>query len=226
MQTSVYTTVIDDITFLWAQLVAVSKKQSIEKIVQVYEEWQRNFGENYVQEMVEKYTSLQEKYSDIRRHMIWHLQTNKVKYIAPFVHMIQSVDSWKLLEKIAYHAEKCARQIPCLLQVYLGAEESKYGLTPDELTALLQQYMADAYVRERAPIHWLMMMTTLTTNEELQKTEYSQAQQLFAQIKAVYFRDDSDFSVLSMGMSCDYDLALQYGSTMVRIGSKIFGARW
>ncbi|MGB4928560.1 MAG: YggS family pyridoxal phosphate-dependent enzyme [Chitinophagales bacterium] len=201
-------------------LVAVSKTRSIEEILALYNCGQRDFGENRVQEMRDKYEALPK---DIRWHLIGHLQTNKVKYIAEWVHLIHSVDSLALLEEINKQAQKHNRIIPCLLQVYIASEETKFGLDEDELITLLK---SDVYKQmQNIAVVGLMGMATNTENVSLIRNEFSHLVQLFDKIKANYFGQDDAFRQKSMGMSSDYTIAVEMGSTMVRIGSLLFGER-
>jgi pyridoxal phosphate enzyme (YggS family) len=201
-------------------LLAVSKTKPAADLQQAYDAGQRLFGENTVQELVEKYEQLPK---DIEWHLIGHLQSNKVKYIAPFVSMIQSVDSIKLLQEINKHAEKAGRVIDCLLQIYIADEETKFGLAFDETIELLrsEDFTALKHIRIRG----LMAIATNTDNEKQIKEEYYELKTFFDGIKLSYFRKDDSFDTLSMGMSSDYKLAIEQGSTMVRLGSTIFGGR-
>jgi pyridoxal phosphate enzyme (YggS family) len=202
------------------QLIAVSKTKPAEEIMEAYDAGQRMFGENMVQELVDKYEKLPK---DIKWHLIGHLQSNKVKYIAPFINMIQSVDSLKLLEEINKHAEKNNRVIDCLLQVYIADEETKYGLGFDEVIELLRsdEYTGLSHIRIRG----LMGIATNTDIEKQIKDEFYELKTFFDGIKQSYFRQDPTFDVLSMGMSSDYKIAIEQGSNMVRLGSTIFGQR-
>lgn len=193
-------------------LVAVSKTKPVAEILKLYNAGQRDFGENYVQELTEKYEQLPK---DIRWHFIGHLQSNKVKYIAPFVHLIHSVDSEKLLKEISKQALKNNRTISCLLQIYIASEETKFGLDFNEAAKLLQNQHA-----ENVAIKGLMGMASNTENIAQIITEYQSLKQ-FYDLHAKQF----SFQYLSMGMSGDYETAIENGSNMVRIGSLIFGAR-
>lgn len=201
-------------------LLAVSKTKPASDIQEAYDAGQRLFGENIVQEMVEKYEQLPK---DIEWHLIGHLQTNKVKYIAPFVSMIQSVDSLKLLHEINKHAEKAGRIIDCLLQIYIADEETKYGLGFDEAIELLR--CEEFAIMKNVRIRGLMGIATNTDNEKQIKEEYYELNTFFEGIKLSYFRKEESFDILSMGMSSDYKLAIEQGSNMVRLGSTIFGGR-
>jgi pyridoxal phosphate enzyme (YggS family) len=202
------------------KLVAVSKNHPVEAVKEAYDAGQRVFGENLVQEMVEKQAQLPE---DIEWHLIGHLQTNKVKYIAPFVKLIESVDSLKLLKEIDKQAAKHKRVIDCLLQIYIADEDTKFGLGFDEAVELLRSEEFAALQNVR--IIGLMGIATNTSSEEQTSAEFNELKVLFDGIKVSYFRKDDFFKEISMGMSADYKLAIEEGSTMVRIGSNIFGKR-
>jgi len=201
-------------------LIAVSKTKPADVIQEAYDAGQRLFGENMVQELVEKQEHLPK---DIQWHLIGHLQSNKVKYIAPFISMIQSVDSLKLLQEINKHAEKNNRVIDCLLQIYIADEETKYGLGFDEAIELLRSEELKDLKNIR--IRGLMGIATNTDNEKQIKEEYYELKTFFDGIKQSFFRKDNAFDTLSMGMSADYKIAIEQGSTMVRLGSTIFGQR-
>ncbi len=202
------------------QLVAVSKTKSNSDIMEAYEAGQRIFGENHVQELVEKAELLPK---DIQWHMIGHLQTNKVKYISPFISLIESVDSLKLLKEINKHAQKSKRTIDCLLQVYIAEEETKFGFDHAELIELLRD---DEFLElKNVRVCGLMGIASNTDCQKVVKAEFYELKMLFDGIKASFYRKDEYFSILSMGMSSDYKLAIEEGSTMVRIGSTIFGKR-
>jgi len=202
------------------QLVAVSKTKPIQDIREAYEAGQRVFGENLVQELVEKQEILPK---DIAWHMIGHLQTNKVKYIAPFVTLIHGVDSYKLLKEINKHALKNNRVIDCLLQIYIADEDSKFGLDHVELIELLEN--PEFKTLKNIRIRGLMGIATNTDNPKVIKEEFYELKMLFDGIKVSYFRQESGFDTLSMGMSSDYKIAIEQGSNMVRLGSTIFGKR-
>lgn len=199
------------------RLIVVSKFRTPEEILAAYTAGQRLFAENRVQALLERRDLLP---PDIEWHLIGHLQTNKVKYIAPFISMIHSVDSFKLLSEIDKQAEKCGRVIDCLLQIYVASEETKFGLTEAELIDLLENPELDALHHIR--ICGIMAMASLTEDEEQIAGEFSEAQRIFDRIKTQYFKDKPWFCELSTGMSSDYHIALNYGSTMVRIGSAVF----
>ena len=202
-------------------LIAVSKTKPEDDIMKAYHAGQRDFGENKVQEMTTKHESLPK---DINWHMIGHVQRNKVKYMAPFVYLIHGVDSLKLLKEIQKQAERNGRIINCLLQIHIAKEETKFGLDEKELEELLH---SDAF-SEMKNIHikGLMGMATFTEDQQAVKKEFSYLKHLFDTLKT---KQDQwphlDMEILSMGMSGDYELAIACGSTMVRIGSSIFGER-
>lgn len=199
-----------------ATLVAVSKTKPAEDILQAYRAGQRIFGENKVQEMCAKYEVLPK---DIEWHMIGHLQSNKVKYIAPFVSMIQSVDSFSLLRKIDAAAQKAGRTIDCLLEVKIAAEDTKYGLTPVEAEEIISSGVAEGMQGVR--LCGLMGMASNTDDVHQVRTEFSRLRKLFDTLREIH----PGLDVLSMGMSGDYLAAVECGSNMVRVGSGIFGAR-
>jgi PLP dependent protein len=201
-------------------LIAVSKTKPVEEVQEAYDAGQRLFGENMVQELVEKYEQLPK---DIQWHLIGHLQSNKVKYIAPFISMIQSVDSLKLLQEINKHAEKNNRIIDCLLQVYIADEETKFGLGFDEVIELLRS--DDLINLKNIRIRGLMGIATNTENEKQLKDEFYELKIFFDGVKQSFFRKETSFDTLSMGMSSDYKIAIEQGSNMVRLGSTIFGQR-
>ena len=202
------------------QLVAVSKTKPAELLMEAYRHGQRAFGENKVQEMVGKYEELPK---DIEWHFIGHLQTNKVKYIAPFVHLIHGVDSYKLLKSIDSEAKKIGRVIHCLLQFHIAEEETKFGLSMDEAAEMLN---SDEYkLLKNVQISGVMGMATYTDNEDQIRKEFACLKMYFDRLKTDFFSGNSDFKEISMGMSGDYLLAIEEGSTMVRIGSTIFGER-
>lgn len=202
------------------ELIAVSKFNDTDAILEAYNAGQRIFGENIVQELVEKQEALPK---DIEWHLIGHLQTNKVKYIAPFISLIQSVDSIKLLAEINKQAAKNNRIIDCLLQVYIADEDTKFGLDHAEVIELLraEEYQEMKNIR----ITGLMGISTNNAPEKQTQDEFQELKVLFDGIKVSFFRKEASFKELSMGMSGDYKLAIEEGTTMVRIGSSIFGAR-
>lgn len=202
------------------KLIAVSKTHPVSVIMEAYNAGHKIFGENRVQELISKYDEMPK---DIEWHLIGHLQTNKVKYIAPFVSLIHSVDSLKLLSVIDKEAQKCNRVIDCLLQVYIASEETKFGLSADELYELLQNSEFEQLQNVR--VCGLMGMATFTDNMEQVRMEFRFLKKLFNEVKQTYFQNQPWFKELSMGMSSDYRIAIEEGSTMVRIGSNIFGHR-
>ena len=197
-------------------LVAVSKTKSAEEILQAYSSGQRVFGENRIQEMVEKHDILPK---DIAWHMIGHVQRNKVKYMAPFVSLIHGVDSLKLLKEINKQGEKHGRKLGCLLQVHIAEESSKFGFSSEELEALAASGELDNL--EYVSVSGLMGMATFTTDMEQVRREFKGLKLLFDNLRESL----PELETLSMGMSGDYKIAIQEGSNMVRIGSSIFGAR-
>ncbi|RYD51370.1 MAG: YggS family pyridoxal phosphate-dependent enzyme [Sphingobacteriales bacterium] len=204
------------------QLIAVSKTKSVAEIKALYELGQRDFGENYAQELVEKAPQLPD---DIRWHFIGHLQKNKVKYIIPFVHLIHSVDSYELLAEIEKRAAKESRIIQVLLELKVAEEENKHGLTEHQLIRLLDQWTAQEADFAHIQIAGLMAMASLTEDQAQLATEFTRARTAFEHFRNTSFFAKPAFTILSMGMSSDYELAIANGSTMVRIGSLLFGAR-
>ncbi len=203
-----------------AKLIAVSKTKSNEEIMEAYNAGQRIFGENQVQELADKYEHLPK---DIEWHLIGHLQTNKVKYIAPFISLIHSVDSLKLLIEINKQAIKNKRIIDCLLQVYIADEDTKFGLGYDETIELLR---SEEYAQlKNIRIVGLMGIATNTKLEKQINDEFNELKVFFEGIKQSFFRKEESFKEISMGMSGDYKIALENGSTMIRVGSTIFGNR-
>lgn len=199
-------------------LVAVSKTKPIEAIEEAYLAGQRHFGENKVQELVAKYEKLPK---DINWHLIGHLQTNKVKYVAPFVHLIHAVDSEKLLIEIDKQAHKNNRIIDVLLQFHIAQEDTKFGLSMGECKLLLKNRRS--FLNSR--IVGVMGMASFVDDENQIRNEFKTLRNIFNELKAEYFGDVPYFSTISMGMSGDYSLAIEVGSTMVRVGSAIFGTR-
>lgn len=202
------------------QLVAISKTKPNEDVLEAYQAGQRIFGENQVQELVAKYEALPK---DIEWHLVGHLQTNKVKYIAEFISLIHSVDSLKVLMEINKQAKKHNRVIDCLLQVFIADEDTKFGLDHAELIELLRS--PEFAELENIRVRGLMGIATNTENERIVKEEFYELKMLFDGIKVTYFRKQASFDILSMGMSSDYKLAIEQGSNMVRLGSTIFGKR-
>lgn len=202
------------------KLIAVSKTKPIESIVEAYEAGQRLFGENTVQELVEKHERLPK---DIEWHLIGHLQTNKVKYIAPFINLIHSVDSFKLMQEINKQAKKNNRIIDCLLQLEIADEETKFGMDLGEAIELLRSEEFKELKNIR--ICGVMGIATLTDNPKMTAEEFYELNTFFKGLKETFFSKDAAFKEISMGMSGDYKLAIEKGSTMIRLGSTIFGVR-
>ena len=201
-------------------LLAISKYQPIEALQKAYDAGQRMFGENHIQEMAAKAASLPK---DIQWHFTGHVQTNKIKYMAPFVNLIHAVDSFRLLREIDKHAAKHERCIDCLLQIHIAQEETKYGLTVDECRHLLanEPWRELQHIR----ITGLMAMGSNTDDMEQVRSEFKQIKNLFDELKEKYFPDEPSFCQISEGMTDDYPIAIEEGSTIVRIGSMIFGER-
>ncbi len=204
------------------RLVAVSKQQSLAAIRQMYDLGQRDFGENYVQELLSKRAELPE---DIRWHFIGHLQRNKVKQIISFVSLIHSVDRLPLLQEIQKQAATAGRVVDVLLQIHIAQEETKYGMSPKELMEFLEAYQSQKDQWSAVRIRGLMGMATLTQDNEQIQREFTELKNLMTLVQESHFLFDSDFSICSMGMSSDYRLAMECGSNMVRMGSLLFGAR-
>jgi len=202
------------------QLVAVSKTKPNAAILEAYEAGQRVFGENKIQEMTDKYDALPQ---DIEWHMIGHVQRNKVKYMAPFVALIHAVDSLRLLTEIDKQAERNNRVIPCLLQLFIADEETKFGLSEDELFELLDSEAFKAL--HHIKIQGLMGMATFTENQDQIRQEFSTLHHIFEKVQTYNHLPNVECKTLSMGMSNDYPIAIDCGSTMIRIGSTIFGER-
>ena len=211
----IQSTIPDDVT-----LVAVSKTKPSSAVLEAYECGQRIFGENKVQELVDKAEELPK---DIEWHMIGHLQSNKVKYIAPFVALIHSIDSLKLLTEINKQGKINDRIIECLLQFHIGKEESKFGLNNSEAQQILES--VEFKEMKHIAIVGVMGMATFTDNEDQVREEFRTLKNSFDHLKNAYFVADNKFTHISMGMSGDYHLAIEEGSTMVRVGSSIFGGR-
>ena len=202
------------------QLVAVSKTKPAEAVLEAYNGGQRIFGENKVQELQWKSEELPK---DIEWHMIGHLQSNKVKYIAPFIHLIHGVDSLKLLKEINKQALKSNRVIPVLLQVYIANEKTKFGLSVAEVDELV---VSPEFLNlKNIEVHGLMGMATNTDDKVQVRQEFKSLKNLFERLKTQHFEENRNFKEISMGMSGDYQIAMEEGSTLVRIGSSIFGAR-
>jgi pyridoxal phosphate enzyme (YggS family) len=201
-------------------LVAVSKTKPEEDIKQAYDAGHLDFGENKAQELTAKYEVLPK---DIRWHMIGHMQSNKVKYIAPFVHLIHSVDSAKLLKEVNKQGRKANRKIACLLQLHIAKEESKFGLSEDGLFEILNGEALGNY--EHVQINGLMGMATFTKDMAQVRKEFKNLKRIFDRVKNEIDRPNVKMDILSMGMSGDFEVALEEGSNMIRVGSKIFGER-
>lgn len=227
INSKLYNEIVADLKKKNATLVAVSKTKPVEDILELYHLGQRDFGENYVQELVEKYEQLPK---DIRWHFIGHLQSNKVKLIAPFVSLIQSVDSKKLLMEINKQAKKNDRKIDCLLQVHIAKEETKFGLDEHEFKEIIEATNFTNNTNEGKEtfkdicIKGLMGMASFTDDENAVRKEFQYLKSLFDKHSA-FSLQPSAFSILSMGMSGDYKMAIEEGSNMVRIGSLLFGER-
>jgi pyridoxal phosphate enzyme (YggS family) len=218
--------IADEIVRLHAELppdvhiVAVSKYHPVEDVLEAYHAGQRAFGENLVPEIVNKCPQLPR---DIEWHFIGHLQTNKVKYIAPFIHTVQSVDSLRLLDELNKQAEKNKRQIRILLQVHIAQEANKFGFRFDEIRDFFEWHRPDEW--PELIFCGLMGMATFTKDAQQVRREFTALHDCFVDIKHRYFAENPDFIELSMGMSSDYRMAIEEGSNMVRIGSRIFGNR-
>lgn len=211
---SILTSIKESVT-----LVAVSKTKPISDLMQAYEAGQRIFGENKIQEMAEKWEQMPK---DIQWHMIGHVQTNKVKYMAPFVNLIHGVESFKLLQEINKQALKYNRVIDCLLQIYIAKEDTKFGLDQAELDEILAS--DEFQLLKNIRVVGLMGMATFTDNNDQIKSEFNYLKSIFDKTKKLKI-ENCQLEIISMGMSGDYQLAIECGSTMVRIGSSIFGER-
>lgn len=202
------------------KLIAVSKTKPVETLMDAYLAGQKVFGENKVQELVSKYEQMPK---DIEWHMIGHLQSNKIKYISPFVYLIHSVDSENLLAEINKQAAKLNKVQKVLLQISIANEETKFGLEQAELLKIIDRYLNDEF--ENIEIIGLMGMATFTDNQEQIAAEFAGLKKLFDEVKANYLSNQASFKEISMGMSGDYQIAVAKGSTMIRVGSSIFGGR-
>jgi pyridoxal phosphate enzyme (YggS family) len=218
---SKYNEVLDYTQQHHVTLIAVSKTKPNETILEKYNLGQRIFGENRVQELTAKFEALPK---DIQWHLIGHLQTNKVKYIAPFVTLIHSVESLKLLKEINKQALKNNRVIDCLLQMHIAEEDSKFGMSKTDAIELLESEIYSNAKNIR--ICGVMGMATFTNDEHQVRQEFKNLKQIFDELKTRFFSDVSHFKEISMGMSGDYKIAIEEGSTMVRVGSLIFGSRY
>lgn len=221
VQEDKYKEIIHELNTKNVTLAAVSKLQSVNDIKKLYDLGQKDFGENYVQELVDKQAQLPQ---DIRWHFIGHLQSNKVKYIAPFVHLIQGVDSFKLLLEINKQAKKIGHVIHCLLQVHIAQEETKFGLNEDELDETINALQEKPKEYANIFIDGLMGMASFSDDIEKVSSEMKTLRSLFDKYKSLSTAN-CQLSTLSIGMSGDYKLAIEEGSNMVRIGSLLFGAR-
>ena len=198
-------------------LIAVSKYHPVEAIKAAYDAGHREFGESKAQDLVIKHQELPD---DIRWHFIGHLQSNKIKYIAPFIHLIHSIDTFRLLQEVDKQGAKAGRRIPCLLQIHIAQEETKFGFTPQECMEMLEESQWRSL--QNVEIRGLMCMASNTDDKEQIASEFSAVQQLFNRIKERFFAGNDRFSILSAGMSDDYPIAIGHGSTHIRIGSGIF----
>lgn len=222
VNTVTYLSIAEHLNAKNVQLVAVSKLKPAADIKTMYDLGQRDFGENYVQELLEKATELPK---DIHWHFIGHLQSNKVKYIAPFVHLIHGVDSLKLLQEINKQGKKAGRVINCLLQVHIATEESKFGFDSTDLIRFGEYFQANKAEFTHVCIRGMMGMASFSEDEDQLRKEFRELKQLFEVHKGSTFVFDQNFNTLSMGMSGDHELAIEEGSNMVRIGSLLFGRR-
>ena len=198
-------------------LIAVSKYHPVEAVQSAYDAGQRDFGESKAQDLKVKHEQLPK---DINWHFIGHLQSNKVKYIAPFVHLVHSIDSYKLLNEVNRQGEKAGRIIPCLLQIHIAQEETKFGFTPQECKEMLA--MNEWRNLENIELRGVMCMASNTDDTKQIEEEFATVQKLFNEIKETYFADDERFNIISAGMSDDYPIAIEHGSTHIRVGSSIF----
>jgi PLP dependent protein len=203
-------------------LVAVSKTKPASDIQELYDLGQRIFGENYVQELTEKQPQLP---ADIEWHYIGHLQSNKVKYIAPFVSLIHAVDSFRLLQEINKQATKNNRIINVLLQLHIADEETKFGMDEKDITEFMQYYEAQKVNLQNVSVCGLMGMASFTDDEAQVRSEFKKLHNIFQHLKGTHFVFNDEFNTCSMGMSGDYAMAIEEGSTMVRVGSLLFGSR-
>lgn len=202
------------------QLIAVSKLHPASEVEAAYAFGQRDFGENWAQEMKEKHEILPQ---DIRWHFIGHLQTNKIKYIIPYVHLIHSIDSFKLLQEVDRQAAKSGRIVGCLLQFHVATEDTKFGFSMDECEAMLQS--PEFASLKNVEIKGVMGMASFTDDTAQVRREFQLLHSYFTKLKSEYFADQLSFKELSMGMTGDYRIAIEEGSTMIRVGSAIFGER-
>ena len=198
-------------------LIAVSKYHPVEAVQAAYDAGQRDFGESKAQDLKVKHEQLPK---DINWHFIGHLQSNKVKYIAPFVHLVHSIDSYKLLNEVNRQGEKVGRRIPCLLQIHIAKEETKFGFTPQECKEMLA--MGEWRNLENIELRGVMCMASNTDETKQIEEEFATVQRLFNEIKERFFADNERFNIISAGMSDDYPIAIEHGSTHIRVGSIIF----
>lgn len=199
-------------------LIAVSKYHPVEAIRTAYDTGQRDFGESKAQDLRIKQQQMPD---DVRWHFIGHLQSNKIKYIAPFIHLIHSIDSLRLLQEVDKHAAKAKRIIPCLLQIHIAREESKFGFTPEECRSMLDEGLW--HKLKNVELRGMMCMASNTDDDKQIKEEFGTVKQLFEEMKAKHFANNERFNIFSAGMSDDYPIAIATGSTHIRIGSDIFG---
>lgn len=222
VQRDAYQKILVDVRSKHAELIAVSKTKPVEDILELYQLGHRHFGENYVQELIEKQPQLPE---DIHWHFIGHLQSNKVKYIAPFVYMIHGVESMKLLYEINKQAQKHNRVIKCLLQLHVAKEETKFGMNEDELLAFVAAYVREKASMQHVELCGVMAMASFTENQAQIRSEFIKVKKIFDRVLAERGSMLQSFDQISMGMSGDYMIALSEGSTFIRVGSLIFGSR-
>ena len=219
MNQEVYKQIVETIP-AHVQLVAVSKLKPASEVMAAYELGQRHFGENWAQELKEKHEQLPK---DIQWHFIGHLQTNKIKYIIPYVHLIHSIDSFRLLQEVNRLAARHERVVGCLLQFHIATEETKFGFSMEECLQMLQS--PEFSTLHNIEICGVMGMASLTDNTEQIHSEFRTLHSYFDRLKKDYFADSASFKEISMGMTHDYPIAIEEGSTMIRVGSAIFGAR-
>ena len=198
-------------------LIAVSKYHPAEAVMQAYEAGQKEFGESKAQDLVKKHECLPD---DIKWHFIGHLQSNKIKYIAPFIYLIHSIDSYKLLQEVNRHGAKHQRKIGCLLQIHIAQEETKFGFTPEECIEMLSN--SEWRTLDNVEIRGIMCMASNTEDEAQIAQEFGKVQKLFNEVKEKFFDGNDKFNILSAGMSDDYPIAVSHGSNHVRVGSAIF----
>ena len=219
MNQEVYKQIVETIP-THVQLVAVSKLKPASEVMAAYELGQRHFGENWAQELKEKHEQLPK---DIHWHFIGHLQTNKIKYIIPYVHLIHSIDSFHLLQEVDRQAARHGRVVGCLLQFHVATEETKFGFSMEECLQMLQS--PEFSTLHNIEICGVMGMASLTDNNDQIHREFRTLHSYFERLKKEYFADSASFKEISMGMTEDYPIAIEEGSTMIRVGSAIFGAR-